>query len=224
MPIKVPSRLIVEGYDDLQSVASLMGEHTPWPEDKRKAPVWIEISNGAADILKDGFLSVYLKDPELRTLGVMFDADARPAERYARVATLCKQFFEFPAELPKGGAILENGEHERFGLWIMPDNSSEGDLETFLKYLVPPAAQPIWEYAVSCVKQARETGCPCKDCHVTKANLYTWLAWQDPPAQTPGRALTKRVLDPRLPYAAAFVTWFMDLYGLSPLRFHIPTS
>jgi hypothetical protein len=212
-----PNRLIVEGFDDLQSVAALMGEHTPWPEDKRKAPVWIEISNGAPDILRDGFLSVYLKNPEINTLGVMFDADSKPPERYARVAALCKQFFAFPKDLPKGGIILENAAHKRFGLWIMPDNSSEGDLETFLKYLVPATAQPIWEYAVTCVTEARRSGCPCRDSHVTKAHLYTWLAWQDPPAQSAGRALTKYILDPKHSYASDFVKWFMKLYQLPAL-------
>lgn len=194
-----------------------MGEHTAWPEDKQKAPVWIEISNGAQEILRDGFLSVYVKDPEVKTLGVVFDADAKPTERYTRVATLCKPFFTFPKELPKNGLILENGNKKRFGLWIMPDNSSGGDLETFLKYLVPPAVKPTWEYAVSCVAQARTNGCPCREPHITKAHLYTWLAWQDPPGQLPGMALTRRILDARQPRASAFVRWFMQLYRLPPL-------
>ena len=194
-----------------------MGEHTPWPENKHKAPVWIEISNGAEDILRDGFLSVYLKDPEIKTLGVMFDADVKPTERYARVTTLCRQFFAFPKDLPVAGTIVENADHKRFGVWVMPDNSSVGDLEMFLKYLVPVAAKPIWEYAVTCVTEAKKSGCPCRDAHITKAQLYTWLAWQDPPAQTPGRALTKYILDPKHEYAANFVKWFMELYQLPAL-------
>jgi len=194
-----------------------MGDHTPWPEDKHKAPVWIEISNGAEDILRDGFLSVYLKDPEINTLGVMFDADGKPPERYTRVATLCKPFFTFPKDLPKNGTILENADHKRFGLWVMPDNSSTGDLETFLKYLVPAVGQPAWDYAVVCVAEAKKKGCPYRDAHVAKAHLYTWLAWQDPPSQSSGRALTKYILDPKNSYAADFVKWFMELYKLPAL-------
>jgi hypothetical protein len=49
-----------------------------------------------------------------------------------------------------------------------------------------------------------------------KANLYTWLAWQDEPGQTPGHALTRKILDPSSPSALSFVKWFMALYSLQP--------
>jgi len=217
-----PNQLIVEGYDDLQSVAALMGAYTPWNQDKHKSPVWIEISNGAQEILRDGFLSVYLKDPEIQTLGIMFDADTKPFERYARVSALCGKFFEFPDELPRKGVVLENSDQKRLGIWIMPDNSSEGDMETFLRYLIPQAAEEIWKHAVSCVTEAKQMGCPCHDTHLPKANLYTWLAWQNPPGQSPGRALTKQALDPQCETAGVFAKWFMDLYRLPPLRSPLP--
>jgi hypothetical protein len=209
-----PNRLIVEGHEDRQSVAALMGEYTPWPQDKYKAPVWIDMCNGSKEILKDGFLSVQIKNPETRTLGVVLDADTKPASsQYSRVASLCADFFDFPEAHSASGTIV--GKHsKRFGLWIMPDNSGDGDMETFLKYLVPAAAKPSWDYAVGCVTRARQDGSPCRDVHVAKANLYTWLAWQDPPSQSPGRALTQKILDPALPYAESFVKWFMELYQL----------
>jgi hypothetical protein len=212
-----PNRLIVEGFDDLQSVAALMGAHTTWPDDKYNVPVWIEISNGAEEILRDGFLSTYLKDPEIKTLGVVFDADTKPSERYARVSKLCDRFFKFPKQLSTNGIILENADQKRFGIWIMPDNKSEGDMETFLKYVVPDGDKPVWEYAVNCVTKAKEMGCAFRDPHTTKANLYTWLAWLDPPGQSPGKALTKKALDPHSPTAAPFVEWFMKLYKLSAI-------
>jgi hypothetical protein len=219
LPLKSKNRLIVEGFDDLQSVAALMGAHTPWPQDKYKSPVWIEISNGAEEILQDGFLKVYIQSPEVRTLGVMFDADDKPSGRYQRVRTLCEQFFPtLPKELPPGGCVVENTDNKRLGFWLMPDNASDGDMETFLKFLVPDDSVPVWAHAVECVTTAKGIGCPCRDSHLTKANLYTWLAWQDPPGQSPGRALTKKILDPHGASATAFVDWFMQLYALPPIE------
>jgi hypothetical protein len=212
-----PNHLLVEGHEDLQSVAALMGEYTPWPQEKYKAPVWIEWCNGHTEILKDGFLSVHIKSAQIKTLGVVLDADSKSAKgRYSRVVSLCKDFFDFPATTPGEGVIVEKSS-KRFGLWIMPDNDSSGDIETFLKYLVPAASKQAWDYAVDCVAKARRDGCPCQETHVAKANLYTWLAWQDPPSQSPGRALTQKILDPKLPYAAPFVKWFMELYKLPPV-------
>jgi hypothetical protein len=96
----------------------------------------------------------------------------------------------------------------------MPDNESEGCTEVFLRHLVPAQAETSWQHAVQSVIGARELGAPCRECHLPKAHLYTWLAWQDPPGQSPGIALTKKILDPTAPSAARFVTWFRLLYGI----------
>ena len=96
----------------------------------------------------------------------------------------------------------------------MPDNVSKGGLETFLKFLVPNEAESTWKHAAESVGMARTLGAPCRECHLTKAELYTWLAWQDPPGYSPGRALTKKVLDPRSSHAKMFVSWFRELYEL----------
>jgi Protein of unknown function (DUF3226) len=209
-----PNQLIVEGYRDLSSVASLMGEHIDWSEDKNRAPVWIEISNGADEILKEGYLSVSLKSPTIKTLGIVIDADEEPKGRYQRIRQLCEPFFPtLPPDMPKGGLIVEN-EEKRFGLWIMPDNESEGILETFLRYLVPDSAAALWKHATESVKRAYELGCKCRDVHLPKAELYTWLSWDDPPGQSPGLALTKNVLDPQSIHAKPFVDWFRQLFKL----------
>jgi hypothetical protein len=209
------NRLIVEGHDDLFSVASLMGHHIDWPQDKYKAPVWIVLGNGATEILEDGFLKIHILDPEVKNLGVVFDADLNPTGRYASFRNRCDSFFTLPRDLPEQGLVVESASiGKRPGLWIMPDNKSDGILETFLKLLVPDADEPTWKYATQCVAEARNIGCKYRDTHIPKADLYTWLAWHDPPGQSPGVSLTKKVLDPHSPNAAVFVKWFRELYGL----------
>jgi hypothetical protein len=100
----------------------------------------------------------------------------------------------------------------KFGVCIMPDNSSEGYLETFLRYLVPDQEEPIWKHAVESAKSAKGIGAQCPDKDMPKAHLYTWLAWQIIPGQQPGIALTKHILEPNSPRAEAFVKWFRELY------------
>ena len=87
-------------------------------------------------------------------------------------------------------------------------------MEVFLRYLVPEDSEAVWCHAVESVKIGRSLGAPCREVHIPKAELFTWLAWQDPPGYSPGIALTKRILDPHSPHAAAFVKWFRDLYSL----------
>src|ERR1700691_6817659 len=96
----------------------------------------------------------------------------------------------------------------------MPDNLSPGSLETFLRYLVPAHTQNLWQHAKDSVAVAKTThGAACRDSHVEKAHLYTWLAWQDPPTQSPGMALTAKILDPHAGEAGTFIAWFRSLYN-----------
>ncbi len=207
---------MVEGYADLYSVVGLMSAHVPWPQGKLSAPVYIHMGNGAEEILKDCFLTTFLKSSVIKSFGVMLDADTKPRGRYIRIRSLASPFFPgMPSDLPNVGLVIENAaEKKQFGVWIMPDNKSEGGLETFLKHLVPNSAEPTWKHATESVQQAKRIGCGCRDPHVPKANLFTWLAWQDPPGQSPGESLTKKILDPLSPSANTFVSWFRKLYML----------
>jgi hypothetical protein len=170
---------------------------------------------GAEGVLKRGYLDGLLKSSVVKTLGVMLDADTNAHGRYQSIQALCEPFFPaLPANLPPDGLVAENLDQKRLGLWIMPDNVSEGNLETFLRFLVPNRLEPTWAHAVEAAKTAKRIGCEFRDSHIEKANLYTWLAWQDPPGQSPGEALTKKILDPNATGGAAFVTWFRRLYQL----------
>jgi hypothetical protein len=210
------NQLMVEGRDDKWSVINLMKAHMGWPEDG--APVWVEDANGRQNILKRESLEAVLIAPYTRTLGVMLDAeDNPPGKTYAQVRNLCSHWFpQLPDELPPSGLIADNQDGKRLGIWIMPDNVSPGTLETFLQFLVPASDEPIWTHATESVKRARAIGAKCREAHIEKANLHTWLAWQDEPGYPPGTALTSHILDPHGESATPFVNWFRELYELKP--------
>lgn len=196
------------------SVIGLMEHHVYWPNGKENAPVFIDLGLSADEILNAKYLSTLIKTPGLKRLGVMLDADTKPRSRYESLRSMCSTYFpDLPEEMPETGLIVDH-EGIRFGAWIMPDNKSDGDLETFLRCLVPASGEATWKYAEESVARARLIGAPYKNAHVTKANLYTWLAWQDEPGQSPGRSLTQRILDPAGKRGATFIKWFSDLYGL----------
>lgn len=216
MKAKARSRLIVEGQDDLFSVVGLMRAHTPWPQPKYEAPVWIDLGNSAEEIMRPEYLSSLLKASDIDILGLLLDADTKPRSRYGRIRTACLAAFpDLPEEIPKGGVVAENAGKKRFGVWVMPDNAAEGCLETFLRHLVPEESEPLWVHAGNCSSKAKELGAKWRDVHEPKAKLYTWLAWQDPPGQNPGVALAKKILDPHSKEAASFVKWFKELYKLA---------
>jgi hypothetical protein len=207
--------LIVEGIDDKHSVVGLMRSHINWPEPRSQWPVYIELGKSVSEILNPAFLRTTIKEPGIITVGIMLDADDKPDGRYQSIRNTCSAFFtDLPSALPPEGLVVKNAGGMRMGVWIMPDNTAEGCLETFLRYLVPDTEEPIWKLAVHSVKSAKDLGAQCPDKDVPKANLYTWLAWQSTPGQQPGLALTKHILNPHSPYAGPFVKWFRALYEL----------
>ncbi len=186
-----------------------------WPESLDNSPVYIDIGGGAENIVDASYLAALLKTRGLRITGIMLDADDKLAGRYGQIRSACLAFFpNLPEKMPAAGLIVDNDEQKRFGLWMMPDNASAGDLEIFLKCLVPESSEPVWRYATECATSAKAAGAPYHESHVSKANLYTWLAWQNPPGQSRGVAITKKTLDPQSESANSFVNWFRELYEL----------
>lgn len=211
--------LIVEGASDRHSITSLIEHFVDWPK-QAPWPVWVEIGDsetaGDTGILERGFLPNEFKAAHVASLGVVLDADDHAAGRYQRVRQLMGDF-DFipglPSDLPSGGLVTQ-AEGKRFGLWVMPDNSSGGKIEDFLRLLVPEQQQGLWRFAEQSVSGAKEHGAEFRAGDVPKANLYTWLAWQDRPGQQPGVALSQRVLDPHGEHAQPFVNWFRKLFEL----------
>ena len=209
------NRMVVEGQDDKFALIELMGHHVDWPQEKALAPVFVEIGGSADEILATGFISGKLKESGVDVLGVVLDADDIFSNRWGRIRSLCAPLFPLmSATIPADGLIIENIDEMRLGVWIMPDNASHGMLETFLQHLVPDTSVPVLDYAKQAVNEARQKGASCRECHIDKALIHTWLAWQDPPGNSLGRALTKRILDPDSNSAAPFIAWFKKLYRL----------
>ena len=203
MPRVNPNQLLVEGSDDLHAIVSLMEHHMHWPDDPRKRPVVIAFAGSAEELLEPAYLSTAYKRSGLRNMGLILDADKAFASRWSGARRFCEKFFtSVPAKLPKVGLILEDTEGKRCGVWIMPDNTSVGMLETFCAHLVPSKRTDLWTFADEAIETARAKGGDWRDCHRDKARMHTWLAWQDPPGERIG-----------LPSAQTFVTWFKKLYG-----------
>jgi hypothetical protein len=209
-----PKKLVVEGRDEQYSIPELMKANgATWPDGDR--PVEIVDAKGRENIFKAGYLSARLKEPEVRVLGIVLDAEDQPNETYARIRHLClSESPGLPTAMSPTGVITETIRGMRLGLWIMPDNLSEGNLESFLRYLVPRSAGPLWIHATESVSRARSIGATCRECHIEKANLHTYLAWQDEPGYPFGTALSSRILDPLSEHARPFVKWFRELFNL----------
>ena len=95
----------------------------------------------------------------------------------------------------------------------MPDNRFTGMLEDFLVQLIPENSRELYEIATKCVVEAKRNGAaPFRNVHERKAELHTWLAWQDPPGLRLHEAVEHTVLDPAGAESQPFVNWFKRLF------------
>lgn len=209
-----PKILIVEGEQDKRVIPHLIEANGIYWGDKKTPIVEIE-SYGSDQFIDAEEISSKLKESGLKALGLIVDADEDLAARWQSVRNASlKSMPDFPKELPVTGLIHTTTTGIKFGVWIMPDNQTQGMLESFLAYMIPDENDLIWQYALEVAEEAKSKGALFIDLHRPKAYIYTWLAWQAPPGRQLHNAIMEKILNPQHPKAQAFVNWFKTLYDL----------
>src|ERR1039457_5616056 len=158
-----------------------MGHFVDWPP--KSPPVTIVQCNGA-EIFSSARISTELKS-SAEILGVMVDADDSLLGRWTRIrGQAISAFPNLPDDLPHEGLIIANTDGRRFGVWIMPDNRTDGMLETFMQWLVPTEHEALWRFVREATEQAQAHGAAYTPAHSDKAQIHALLAWMDPPGES----------------------------------------
>jgi len=207
--------LLVEGKDDKSVIEELIKSNSLNVSTERDLD-WIKPSNGYENLAKKEVIATELLASGLTTLGIVIDADEHPNDRWTSIRNAClKSIPDLPRDLPENGLIWDAPNDIKFGIWMMPDNKMRGMLETFLADIIPEENQVLWEFAKESVQEAKVRGAKVTPNHIDKANIYTWLAWQEPSGLQISTAVKKRtIFDRTHPNAQKFVSWFKTLYGL----------
>lgn len=198
-----PSReFLVEGPDDFHflfqwlSRAELLGEFC------------FRETSGIDELLK--VLPVVLKESELRCLGVIADANGSVEARWQGIRDrLVRSGYEaalIPAKAPGEGFVLDQPGFPRIGIWIMPDNVQQGYLENFVATLIGEK-DPLWPKAVQAVNDIPAGEQRFPEIHRAKAQIHTWLAWQEVPGLPMGLAVRERYLQAESPAGRSFQEW-----------------
>lgn len=168
---------------------------------------------GIDDLLKD--ISARVKQPGLRTLGILIDADEDVQARWDAVWDRLDAagYRDIPRHPQVGGWITAQAGLPQIGVWIMPDNQGVGMLETFVAGLIEPT-DALLVKANSVLDEIESQGISrYRPAHRPKALIHTWLAWQDPPGQPMGLGIKAQASLHRPDTAPAFVGWLRRLFG-----------
>lgn len=198
-----PYALLVEGNDDLHVISALM-MHYQVPE---VFDIWD--CQGISPLLEAIPAHLLLR----QRLGIVADADEQVDRRWREIrAILLDQGYEaIPNDPLVRGTIIRSPGKPMVGIWLMPNNTLPGKLEDFIKFLVPPADR-LWQVALDAVDEVPDCPQRFRPIDSSKAQVHTWLAWQEEPGIPMGRAITRRFLDAQVAEVDTFVAWMRDLF------------
>jgi hypothetical protein len=203
--------LLVEGSNDQQFIYQL-ANRAGIPRDDYRIPTWEK--GGGFQTVVDSLPGI-LVGSVVQHLGIVVDADDDPISRWRSLTNkLHGEGYNLPSEPAVGGLVhREQGKRIAVGIWLMPDNLHPGMLEDMAFELLP-TGDLLWPHAVDVVTRISELEQRFKPTYTMKAQLHTWLAWQDEPGTQLGLAVKRRYLQGDAPLAADFVHWLKRLFEL----------
>lgn len=202
--------LLVEGINDKHVINNLLKAHD------LENLITIRDKEGISNILATLKTEV---DANQDFLGIVVDANSSLDSRWQSLSDKLKDKeigYSNVAENPvKDGLILDSqGFLPKFGVWVMPNNELVGKIENFIRLLVAEERENLWQIAEKVVGEipAEEKLFAEKD--IIKAQVHTFLAWQDEPGRPMGESITRRYFQIDAPEALNFVEWIRNLFEL----------
>ena len=205
--------LIVEGADDEKVIEKLL---------KRRKIIYdnfsIQSVGGIDKLLKN--VEIRIKSENHTAIGIVIDADENILDRWRNIENIfIKSGYENVPPLARSGVVFYDNDVmdlPKIGIWIMPDNNLSGNLEDFIRTLIPESDDLIGiaeETIEDLISHKLNRFSSNKK---SKAIIHTWLAWQEQPGMPLGRAITHRLLDKNYltdtKKANNFINWLQRMF------------
>ena len=200
--------LLVEGTDDLHVMRHICRNHGIPHLDE------IRPHGGAGPLLEAIPVQLKSASDEGDVVGVVVDADQDISTRWRQLHRIFEAagYPNVPRQPDPTGTILNSPIRSllpRVGVWVMPDNRTDGILEDFLRFLIPQGDALLYHVIQSVASIPRRRFSPNDE---PKAIIHTWLAWQEEPGRPYGTAITARFLDPESDEATVLASWIRRLF------------
>ena len=161
-----------------------------------------------------------MADGNVEKLAVVVDADYAAFDGRGR-ETVHAEYRDLLSELGyrrtpqragSGAVFVHEDGLPSVGLWIMPDNRSDGMLEDSLSQTVARDSHSLFEHARDAVKSLPN---PLFDParHGSKAVVATWLSWQRMPGKHIVSAVGERLLDLKSDLMRQIRSWLEETLG-----------
>lgn len=193
--------LLVEGEGDRAIVRSILNYERNIPR------VHIENCQGFNTLVSR--ISLDIKAPNITAVGILVDADGNLNDCWNQITEQLIRAGVSPPDNPCVSGTVIDGEL-KVGVWMMPDNSSSGEIEDFVAELIHKN-DPVWPMAKQYIDGIPNDIRQFSEKKVGKARLYAWIATRKRPGLI-GPAFNPDNLDFRRDSYLVFVEWLRDLF------------
>lgn len=216
--------LLVEGEADrsffeviCRQLAIDASIHVAAPNDLIASQVFKNTKEGVFSLLPE--LLKQLEDGTTEKLAVVVDADSlvngggfqKACDRVGRIVQPAG--FDLAPGKSADGLVFENSDGlADLGLWVMPNNADEGMLEDWIKQCLHPGEDALYQHAGTSI-DAIPGGPKFKPLHRTKAEVATWLAWQEKPGHGLYNAAKPDLLNTSAPLFAGLHAWLTHVFA-----------
>ena len=207
LPASDPSSriLLVEGQNDRHVIRHLCMRH-------QSVPSFSILDKGGIEPLLDA-IEAEITDVENRqAIGILVDANDDPAARWQAVTgRLAEEGIAVPRARNPAGTIIDTVDKPRVGIWLMPDNTSPGELEDFVAQMIP-GEDPVWPLSQSYIAGIPQADRKFATHKTLRAQIHAWLAAREDPRQM-GLAIRTGDLDIDGLLCRKFVAWLTSLFA-----------
>ena len=196
--------LLVEGQDDEHVVQHLCLRSQSMP------PFHIE-NKFNVDKLLDS-IKQEVRVPGRKAVGILVDANDRLESRWQAVTDRLEQAgLKVPHSPELAGTIIDGTTRTpRVGIWLMPDNTSPGELENFVSKMIPND-DPVWPRSQSYIDGIPKSDRKFTEKKVPRAKVHAWLATRGEPRKM-GVAIKARDLHVDGTLSTTFANWLRQLF------------
>ena len=150
-----------------------------------------------------------IRAPGRKAIGILVDANDDLDARWKSVADrLREENIEVPSNPECTGTIIDNT--PRVGIWLMPNNTSPGELENFVSEMIPDD-DPVWPLSEDYIDGIPQANRKFTEKKILRAKIHAWLATREDPRQM-GTAIGARDLHTDGTLSTTFANWLRKLF------------
>ena len=227
MKRKIPNLLLVEGSNDKSFFEKVCKKYNINTNIQVSTPVdWVPSNQGGFNSKQgvinslDVFLPM-LEDEEssIKKIAIVIDSDINGDNNGGFISSI-QQIKNKASEYnyanrhtyKNGGVEIPHNDPQMssLGIWIMPNNKDDGTIENWIKDKIINTEQEAFSHACSVVSELKNKKFTTNS--IIKAEIATWLAWQNQPGRTIAYTLKEgeELIDINNDDFKIFIKWLKD--------------